>query len=97
MGRELDRDTAGVANAVAQALGEVEMVAVAGIEVAARLGDADDRLAGAQLFRCRAVVHEALEIERGQIDVVGIVEPVLRAQASAGLVFFAHWFSSRWR
>ena len=43
--RELDRDAAGVADAVADPLGELEVVAVARRQVAAGLGDADDRLA----------------------------------------------------
>ena len=43
-GRELDGDPACITDAVADALGELEMVAVARIDIAARLRDADDRL-----------------------------------------------------
>src|SRR5215203_589865 len=53
---------------------------VAGHQVAAGLGDADYRLARAQLRRRDPVVHEALEVERSLVDAVGIVEPVARAK-----------------
>ena len=46
---KLEGDAAGVADALAHALGQFEMVAVAGREVGAGLRDADDRLAGVQL------------------------------------------------
>ena len=46
MHRELERDAAGVADAVAHALGQLEVMAVAGREVGAGLRDADDRPAG---------------------------------------------------
>ena len=49
--RELEGDAAGGADALADALGELEMVPVAGGKVGAGLGDADDRLAGLQLRR----------------------------------------------
>src|SRR5690606_12823142 len=88
--RKLQRNAARVADAVAHALGQVEMDAVAGRKVAARLGDADDRLAAAQLLRRDPVVHEALEIERGLIPPLAIVEPVARTQ-TAGL--FSHRLS----
>ena len=48
--RELEGDAARRRDAVAHALGELEMMAVAGGEVGAGLGDADDRLAGLQLL-----------------------------------------------
>ena len=70
----------GVADPVAHAVRELEVVPVAGREVAAALGDADDGLAGAQLVRRDPVVHEALEVERGLVDALGIVEPVARAE-----------------
>ena len=50
MDGELEGDAAGGGDALAHALGELEMVAVAGREVRAGLGDADDRLAGLQLL-----------------------------------------------
>ena len=58
-------NAAGVADAVAHAGRQVEVVAVAGREVAAGLGDADDRPAAVQLGQGQAEVHVALEIERG--------------------------------
>ena len=82
MHRELDGDAARIADAVARALGELQMHPVARRKVGARLGDADDRAALAQLLRRQAVIHEPLEIERGHVGMVGIVEPVLRAQAA---------------
>ena len=81
MHRELEGDAAGVADAFAHALGELEMVAVAGRKIGAGLGDADDRLAGGQLLPGQPEVEVALEIERGHAGIVGIVEPQLRAQA----------------
>ncbi len=45
MHRELEGDAAGVADALAHALGQLEMMAVAGRQVGAGLRDADDRLA----------------------------------------------------
>ena len=80
MHRELEGDAAGVADALAHALGELEVMAVARRQIRAGLRDADDRLAGAQLLAGQAVVEIALEIERGHARVVGIVEPQLRAQ-----------------
>src|SRR5262249_56216629 len=49
MHREFERDTASVADAVAHAPGELEVMAIAGGGVGARLGDADDRPAGGDL------------------------------------------------
>ena len=70
-----------VADAVAHALGQFEVMPVAGRQVGAGLGDADDRLAGGQLLARQPVIEVALEIERGHARIVGIVEPQLRAQA----------------
>src|SRR4029077_3187849 len=83
MPRETERDAAGHADAFAHALGELEVMAVAGREVRAGLRDADDRLAGAQLLRREAEVHVALEVERRHAGVFRIVEPELRAQILA--------------
>ena len=58
------------------------MDAIAGREVAAALGDADDGFAAHQLFGRKPVVHEALEIERHHVDVLAIVEPLLRAKTT---------------
>ena len=86
MDRELDRDASHVADAGAHAVGEIEMVAVAGCQVGARLGDADDRPARLQLLAGETVVEIALEIERRHVD-VGVVEPpVLRPEPPFRLV-----------
>ena len=71
---------------VADPLGEHQMVAVAGRQVAAGLGDADDRPARAQLLQAQAEVQIALEIERGHVDVVRVVEPGGGAQRLGTLV-----------
>src|SRR5436305_339089 len=60
--------------------GEVAVVAVAGHEVAAGLGDADDRPAGLQLGARQPVIQIALEIERGHAGIARIVPPQLAAQ-----------------
>src|SRR5690606_25694932 len=90
MDRELDRNAARVADAVAHAPGQVEMDAIARGQIAARLGDADDRLARAQLLRGHPVIHEPLEIERGLVPPFPVVEPVARTQSA---VLFGHRLS----
>ena len=91
---EFERHAAGVADAVAHALGQIQVMAVAWRQVGAGLRDADDRLAGAKLRSGQAVVEIALEIERRHAGVVRIVEPELRAQVFAargqGFRFFCH-------
>src|SRR5581483_9954444 len=62
------------------------MVAVAGRQIVAGLGDADDRLAGLQLGTGEAEIQIALHIERGHARIMRIVEPVLRAKMTAGAV-----------
>src|ERR671916_2171723 len=57
---------------------------VTGYQVAAALGDTDDRPARAQLLRRDPVIHVALEVERGLVLAVGIVEPVARAEPASG-------------
>jgi hypothetical protein len=47
---ELERDAAGVSNPVAHALRQFKVVTIAGREVGAGLGNADDRLAGVQFL-----------------------------------------------
>ena len=69
--------------AIAHAFGQHEMMAVAGRKIVAGLGDADDRLAGAQLLRRQSEVHVALEIERRHAGIFRIVEPELRAEVLA--------------
>ena len=57
--REFDGDAARLANAFAHALGQHEVMAVAGREVAAGLGDADDRLARLQLLEAEAEIRDS--------------------------------------
>ena len=75
MDRKFDGDAARLADALAHALGQHQMMAVAGRKVAAGLGDADDRPARAQFLKAQPEVQIALQIERGHVDIVGIVEP----------------------
>src|SRR5919107_33088 len=82
--RKLHRDSAGVTNPIAHATRELQMVPVTGHQVAAGLGNTDDRLARAQLLRRNPVVHEALEVDRGLVHALGIVEPVARAEPARG-------------
>src|SRR5271169_6323328 len=72
---------AGVADALAHALGEFEMMAIARTQIRAGLRDADDRLARREFLACQPVIEVALQIERGHARIVRIVEPQLRAQA----------------
>src|ERR671939_75630 len=77
---ELQGDAAGRGDAVAHALGEFEMMAVAGRQVGPGLRDADDRLLGGELLLRQAVIEVALEIERRHAGVVRVVEPQARAE-----------------
>ena len=84
MHRELHGDAAGVADAVAHPLGELQVMPVAGREVRAGLRDADDRLARLQLLAAQPVVQVALQVERRHVRVARIVEPGARAQRRGG-------------
>ncbi len=80
--RKLERHPAGIADALAHTLGELDVVPVAGRNVGAALRDADNRTARLQFIQRQPVVHGALEVERSHIGVGRIVEPGLRAQPS---------------
>src|SRR5919112_3607925 len=82
--RELHRDAARVADAVAHPPGELEVDPVAGRQVAAGLGYADYGPARAQLLGRDPVVHEALEVERRLVHTLRVVEPVTRAEPARG-------------
>ena len=86
MHRELHRDPACVADAVAHPLGELDVVTVARREVGAGLGDADDRLARLEFLARQPVVEIAFEIERRHVRVARIVEPRARAQRADWLI-----------
>ena len=78
--RELDRDPAGLPDAFANPLGQLQVMAVARGEIRAGLRDADDRLAGLKLVAGEAPVQVPLEVEGGHPGVGGVVEPGLAAQ-----------------
>ena len=90
MDRKLQRHAARIANAVPHAAGEFDMVPVTGRQIGAGLRDADDRLAAAQLVRRDAIVHVALEIQRRQRRIGGIVEPAAGTQAFFSVWLFGH-------
>jgi hypothetical protein len=60
--------------------GQFNVVAIAGAEVAAGLGNANDGFARLQLVSRQTVVEIAFEIERRHLLIVGIVEPLLGSQ-----------------
>ena len=93
MHREFHRDAAGFADAFADALGQIEVMPVAGGEIVAGLRDADDRLAGLQFLAGQAVIEIALQIERGHPRIMRIVEPLEGSEFSA----LAVACRARWR
>src|SRR6056297_131874 len=80
MAGKFEGNTARCRDAFAYPLGQIGMVAIAGREIGARLGDADDRLSALQFLAGEAVIEIALDIERGHSRIIGIVEPQPRAQ-----------------
>ena len=75
MHRKFQRHAAGIANALAHAFGEFEMMAIARAEIGAGLRNADDRPAGCQFGARKAVIEVALQIKRGHARIIRIVEP----------------------
>ena len=73
--RKLERQSPGRGDPVPHALGEFEVMTIAGRKIGAGLRDADDRLAGAQLAGGQAEIEVALEIKGRHARVVRIVEP----------------------
>ncbi len=82
--REFHGDTARVADTGLDPLGQLQVMTIAGREIAAGLGDADDRPARLEFVTGQAVVHVALDIERGHVGVGRIIEPLLAAQRAFG-------------
>ena len=80
MDGKLDGNAAGVADAVAHAHRQVEVMAVAGRQIAAGLGDADDRPAAVQLGERQAEIHVPFEVERRHGRIARSVEPFAAAQ-----------------
>ena len=87
--RKFERHAAGRGDPVAHPLGEFEVVAVAGRKIGAGLGDADDRLARAQLAGRQAEIEVALDIERRHARIFRIVEPEAGPQESLGVALCA--------
>ena len=87
--RKFERHAAGRGDAVAHALGEFEVVAVARRKIGAGLGDADDRLARAQLAGRQAEIEVALDIERRHARIFRIVEPESGPQEPLGVALGA--------
>src|SRR6476659_8616112 len=78
---ELERDSASVADPVFHALGELQVVPIARHEITAALSDADDWPIALELGPSQAVVEVPLQVQRGHLRVVRIVEPRTTAQA----------------
>jgi hypothetical protein len=74
---EFECDSARRANALANALGKIEVMTVAGRKVRAGLGNSDDWFAGSQFRRRKPKIQIALDIKRGHSGVFWIVEPKL--------------------
>ena len=87
--RKFERKPAGRGDAVARALREFNVMAIAGRKIRAGLRDADDRLAGAQFAGRQAEIEIALEIKRRHSRVVGIVEPLPGSQRALGVALGA--------
>src|SRR5690606_21189018 len=81
MDRKVERDAAAGTNSFAYPLGKFQMMAIAGREVRARLGDTDKRLARLQLLPRKAVIEISLEIERCHSGVGRIIEPLLGSKS----------------
>jgi len=86
MNREFQRNAALIADTLLDPAGQIQVVAVAGGEIAAGLGNADDRTPRLQLLPGYPEIQVALDIERGQIGVFRIVEPGLAAEPRAGIL-----------
>ncbi|MNG02713.1 hypothetical protein D3C84_857540 [compost metagenome] len=96
MDREFHGNAAGIANARLDPLRKFQMVTVARGQVAASLGDANDRAARLQLFTGHAVVHVAFDIQGSHVGVGRVVEPLLTAQAALGGVTHDSGLSCHW-
>ena len=72
---ELERDPAGLVDALAHPLGQLQVVPVAWRQVRAGLGDPDLGLVGLQLLTGQPVVEVAFEVQRRQVRVALDVEP----------------------
>src|SRR5262249_37688663 len=82
---KLERNAAGIADAVSDTLGELEMMPVAGDEIAACLGDADDRSTGLEFISSNAEIEEPLEIQSGHFRIGRVIPPRLTTEHAVGL------------
>ena len=72
---EYERNPARIADPIAHALLEIEVMTVAGRKVGPRLRDSDNRLAGLHLVLRDPVVGIPFDINRGHAGVMDVVEP----------------------
>ena len=93
--RKFKRNSAGVTNSVAHALGQTKVYSIARRQIAARLRYSNDRLAGLKLPTGETEVHVSFNVNRGAVGIVHIVEPK-GATKRAALVrrFITHGYSS---
>ena len=80
MDRELKGNAAGGRNAFTNALGKLNMMAVAGRKVRSRLRNTNNRLTRLKLFAREAKIEISFEIQRRHARIFGIVEPKLRTK-----------------
>ena len=78
--REFHRHAAGIADSFPDAFRQFQVMPVTGRQVAAGLGDSDDRAAALQFPKGPPVILVALEIYSRLIRRIRIVEPVLAAK-----------------
>src|SRR5215472_13509841 len=90
---KFERNAARIADAVAYAACQLQMMPVARNEIAARLRNADNGLAALKLLAGQAVIQIALEIKRRHARIVGIVPPGAAPKPLASIL--RHWSSLR--
>ena len=83
--REFQRHAARVADAFLHPDGQIDQMAVARRQVAAGLGDADDRAARLQFLAGQPEIEIALQVERGHARIVGVVEPFWLRSVRSGV------------
>ena len=82
---KLERNAASIANSVSDALGEIEMMPIAGHEIAAGLRDADNRSTGLDFSSGKAEIEKPLEVESGHLRIIRVIPPRLAPKHSVGL------------
>src|SRR5690606_28127812 len=79
--RKFEGNSTCIADAVPDALGQVEMMPVAWRKVRAGLRDSDNRFSRLQFLARDAEVHIPLDIQSGHARIGGIIKPAAAAQA----------------